>query len=677
MTVFALAASPTMAQTLVDLHGEVVLACGDPAPGLPGVTVFDTAFAFDPPVIDANGTMVFRCRLDGAVSAANADDRAVFMGRANGDLQLVVQCGTQAPGLPAGTLLRSSSTTAGSGGLDADILLSPFGELVWFGSSIYDPINPANTPTTSDSAAFWGPIGGLTVLAREGEQVPVLPAGVLYGSQSSFSRQYHKINSQGRVALQTALTGAVTSADDCVFLTGTPGALEVVAREGDAVDGSGLTWSPVSGSNLSYSSAINDYGQILLDCKFAGPVTASNDRALAIWTPGVGATILTREGDQAHGMAPGIIMTGSPSRGGNSWNNSGNTAWLWTLNDGGVTITALNDRAIFYGGLGGVALVVQEGDPTGLVTGERFGTIDYASITSNEAGTIAFASTMVDAAGVALPADVDGAVFVGTTGNWTVVLREGDVVAAVPPTVNGPWVCTSIQTTDPNLNSRGQMLLSTSLNDGATTLTHWLIYDPAIGLQLLRDTSETYTTVQGTGQATTSVSYVGTQTGCDGSPCWFNNNGDFAYRQSVTGAVSAVMMRGHSGNLIAKPSSMSAASGGTQTFVIDAGPSHAFNIYALVGSMSGTRPGTQFPAFGPLVVPLVSDSWTQATIELFNSSIYSNTLWITDANGRATATFNLPPATGIAAIDLYHAVVGLDLSLLETFVTEPSALRIY
>ncbi|MFN3242759.1 MAG: hypothetical protein ACE37K_14750 [Planctomycetota bacterium] len=75
---------------------------------------------------------------------------------------------------------------------------------------------------------------------------------------------------------------------------------------------------------------------------------------------------------------------------------------------------------------------------------------------------------------------------------------------------------------------------------------------------------------------------------------------------------------------------------------------------------------------GPLTIPLNFDAYTDLTVALFNTSVFSNTLSVLDANGRATAALNLPAGTL-----LHHAVVGLDFTLSETFVSEPATVNIF
>ena len=159
--------------------------------------------------------------------------------------------------------------------------------------------------------------------------------------------------------------------------------------------------------------------------------------------------------------------------------------------------------------------------------------------------------------------------------------------------------------------------------------------------------------------------------------CALFANGDFVFRQSIDNGVLAAVVRGHSGMLVAKPASISVVTGGTQTFAIDAGPAKAFNFYVVIGTQSGTRPGFVLPQFGALNIPLNFDGWTQLSLDLANSSVYTNSIFLTDANGQATAAFNLPGGLAPGSMLLHHAAVGLDFSLMETFVTEPGALKLY
>lgn len=670
--VLGLAATSAAAQNLMSQHGEVVLAAGQNAPGIPGFTTYNTnAFAFGSPVVDQNGTILVQSRL----LPSGIDDRAIFIGRNGSDMQLVVQSNTQAPGLPAGTMLKSNSLTSGSG-LENDPAISPFNEILFFGSRIFDTAMPTNTPSTSDHAIFWGPVGGIQVIAREGTQVPGMPAGVNYGS-TSFSRQYNKVNSSGTVVFKNDMGGATTSADDAVMLTGVPGALTIVAREGDQAPGmaAGILWNAASGGTMSFLVGMNDAAEIVFSPKLIGPgITTANDSVMATYQPGAGATIWAQEGDQAPGMPAGTVLSGTPAGNSANWNNSGQMLLGWNMADGGVSITTANDQTLWLGGLAGMSMVVREGDATGFAGSETFGVFNNTSQKRNESGTIVFNNTLRDATGASLPTTDDSAMVIGTPGNWSQIVREGQIIPEIPASVNGPWTCRSV-TGSTNLNSRGQVLFNQSCTDGVDIVTHYLCYTPGLGIQVVANATTSYTTGLGTGTATTSISNAGTQGNSDGGSLWFNNAGDFAFRQSVDSGVQSVLARGHCGNLYGTPASIDGAAGGTHTFTVDAGVANANNIYAIIGTQSGTRPGTLLPAFGTMNIPVNFDAWTSLSIDLFNTAIYTNTLWFTDAAGKGTASFNLPAGL-VSSTLLHHTCIGLDLNLMETFVSEPVSLKI-
>lgn len=671
---FVALATAATGQSLMQQHGEVVLAAGDNAPGLPAKNILASWSGLQTPVCDQDGTVLFQVRLD----PTGVDDRALYLGRSRDDLQLLVQSGDQAPGLPAGILLRSSNAQSGSA-LDNDPAISARGEITFFGSGIYDPSNPGNTPATADSALFWGTLGNLVAIAREGDQVPALPPGVTFG-HLSFERDEHKIASDGTVCLPCALAGNVGNHNDAAILTGTPGNLTVIAREGDSVDGSTVTWDTVFGNTLSYSFAINASGEILLDGKFAGSANNSSDRGLVVWQPGVGATIISREGSQAPGMATGVITTGNPSAGGNVWNTSGNTLFVWTVTDGGATITTDNNTAVFYGGVQGVNKVLQEGDPIGLPTNETWGHVANASLNSNADGTLALTSQLRDANGNSLPSTNDSALLTATAaqwsaGTWQVVVREGEPIAAIPASVNGPWLSGSVNGSI-NLNGRGQILFTQDASDGVNNIDVLLVYDPDHGLRLARDGSETYATPVGTGQANGWVSFAGNESGGASSPMWCNNGGEFVVHESLDNGIEAALIKGHSGALIGTPSTI-AASGGTQALTLDCGAARANHLYLVLGSLSGTAPGFASP-LGPITIPLNPDAWLDIALGFANSSIYSNSLGLLDTTGRPTAavTFNLPVGVaGLTGATLHHVVVTFDGTFVNTYATEPAPLK--
>ncbi len=673
MFVVALACTSAAAQSLISQYGQVVIAAGDPAPGLPGLTIQATTNV-DSPVIDQNGTMLFRARLAGAGVAAT-NDRVYYFGRTGSDLQPILRSGDQAPGMAGGILLQTATGTGPTG----SPCISPFGEFLFFSSSLND--GGVTVLATNDTALFWGPVGAFLPLVREGD--PVVIGGVAgaytYAAQS-FSNQFNSINATGTVLFSTAMLGAPAD-QDVVMVTGTPGSLTKVVQEGDVFpDGSVVI--PVSGTTMSFVNQINELGQVLHELRFAivppSTATTANDRALAIWTPGFGDTVIAREGQQAPGLAAGILFA-TPALGwtvdtGSAvFTKSGKTAINASLDQGGVT--AIDDRAIYYGGVAGMNLVVRKNDPTGQPNDVRFGVFNNSSLTCNDAGQIAVVSSLQDGTvpGTITTAN-DSCIAFGSAGNVVPIAVEGSPVPGIP---GFTFTQFSGGTNSPHLNELGHVVFQVNITDGVTPRRVLFCHDALHGTRVLLDGNDTITTTAGTANWFTAGS-VQFNSG-DGGASHFNNSGDWVAKVNYNAPLTGAILRGRTGSLQATPASIDGVAGGTQTFAIDASPAFGNSIYVILGTSSGTRPGFPSP-LGPQNIPLNNDVWTSISLNLANSAVYPNSIWFLDAAGKnvAPASFNLPPAIpGAQGLMLHHAVVVLDFNTLaSTYVSEPAALRL-
>jgi len=115
--------------------------------------------------------------------------------------------------------------------------------------------------------------------------------------------------------------------------------------------------------------------------------------------------------------------------------------------------------------------------------------------------------------------------------------------------------------------------------------------------------------------------------------------------------------------MIALPDSISLSSGGTQTFRLNAGVAHAGEFYLVVGSLSGTSPGTPVP---PFVLPLNPDAYFLLSINSANLPPFSSTFALLDATGLGIASLTIPAgaAPGLAGTTAHHAFVALDAATL-------------
>lgn len=119
---------------------------------------------------------------------------------------------------------------------------------------------------------------------------------------------------------------------------------------------------------------------------------------------------------------------------------------------------------------------------------------------------------------------------------------------------------------------------------------------------------------------------------------------------------------------------MSAAQGGQVQVRVDGGPGTAGASYLVLGTLSGTSPGT--PWSNGLVVPLNLDGLSEALLMAANGPLLPGALGTLDGSGRATATFVAPPGllTPISLRAISWSVVGADTSGQPWFVGDAAAL---
>jgi hypothetical protein len=96
--------------------------------------------------------------------------------------------------------------------------------------------------------------------------------------------------------------------------------------------------------------------------------------------------------------------------------------------------------------------------------------------------------------------------------------------------------------------------------------------------------------------------------------------------------------------------------GGAQHLTLNAGPSKAGQFFFIVGTASGTSPGTPL---GSVIVPINLDSYTLALLGSPGLSQLLNFAGNLDANGQATAQVLVPPGTdpALAGLTFHHAYV--------------------
>ncbi|MBL8898410.1 MAG: hypothetical protein JNM84_12310 [Planctomycetes bacterium] len=119
---------------------------------------------------------------------------------------------------------------------------------------------------------------------------------------------------------------------------------------------------------------------------------------------------------------------------------------------------------------------------------------------------------------------------------------------------------------------------------------------------------------------------------------------------------------------------LSRVQGGLQHLLLDAGPSHAGQLYAVLGSASGTTPGLYL---GPnLELALAFDAYMIATLQLANSTYLLRTVGTLDAQGQGSASIAVPPAGIFSDLELHHGFFVADANGAVVFVSNPQVLEL-
>ncbi|MCA9311126.1 MAG: hypothetical protein KDA21_07965, partial [Phycisphaerales bacterium] len=265
-----------------------IARAGQQATGLPAGVNYALLF---PPQLNKAGRAAFSSHLAGAgVTASN--DRAIFEGSGSG-LNLVARSGNQAGGLAAGVHY---------GGLGSP-LIDDVGRLAFYSGLDGEDV------TLDDDEAFFSEGGGAgaVAIARAGAPAAGLPSHTRYATLTPSSLQF---NGLGKAAFHAMLSGPqVNSGNDGALFSEGGGALTILAREGDPSPG--LAADVLYGAFEPDSLRLNRAGQAAFVASLTGDGATSGDNE-AVFTAGGGSglTALVRTGQQATGLAPGILYHG-------------------------------------------------------------------------------------------------------------------------------------------------------------------------------------------------------------------------------------------------------------------------------------------------------------------------------------------------------------------------------
>ena len=692
LAVLAAIAAPACAQSLLPTQGQVVAKIGDAPIGLAVGETIGTTTPVDTPVIDRNGTLLFRGRLVGAM-VGTLNDRALFLGHTSADLRVIARTndfdvsGT----FPNSRMVAVSSTTGLPSGstIFNSARIGP-GGLVMFGTQLYDGGNPGadglihTGATVNDTVLYWGTPGALQVLAQR--RVTAMPGGaVLNGQWATTSMQFTSLNTSGFAVFPSPLEGGdvVGTTNDTAWIIGLPGLLSYLMREGDAVPAVGgatiANISPVT-ANIAI---MNEASSFLHDEKLligSGlPAVTSLDDHVAFITVGGVHNVLWREGD------PAVDATGAPISGvtygppqsaaipllATGFSNTGKAAFSTTLLG---AVTTLNDFAIFSGGVGSVKLVAREGDVVPGTGGETFATLNPFGNYSDTAGVV-FAATLTAPGMGGVTVLNDSVLCTGKPGNVAVIAREGTPVPGLPGYVIGNIAGGANFSSSQRANDRGQVIFNIPINNGALQPIALFTWDPLHGLQLQLVGGDAF----GGGTVNAALAPSPFASG-DGNPAGFSENGDFAVAPSLVGG-GAFIARGHVGSLNGTPSAVPVVGGTPHNMKLDVTPTYGNQFYFILATGLGTDVGFPHPLNFGITVPIDYDGvWTSVSQAWVNTALWTNTLFVTDVNGVGVLpiSFNMPPGfPGFLGTTLKHSALLFDGALVGTFATEPTTCYLY
>jgi len=130
---------------------------------------------------------------------------------------------------------------------------------------------------------------------------------------------------------------------------------------------------------------------------------------------------------------------------------------------------------------------------------------------------------------------------------------------------------------------------------------------------------------------------------------------------AVGGGTASTFVSLPAGTLTSSPCWSSLAAGGTVAMSLDAGPGFGGMVHVVVGSVTGTSPGTVFDGF---LIPLIVDAYTVVTLERANQGPLFNNLGQLDAAGKSVIMFAIPAGLdpSLAGLAVFHAALVLDLA---------------
>ena len=317
---------------------EILAREGSPAPGT--ANTFDSRFDA---AINSSGLVAFKHTTNDPEKPAG-----VYIGTP-GALTPVIFTNQQAPGQAAGVNFEAIS---------AQVVLNHAGTAGFLANLTGPGITTAN-----DEGIWLATLTGAQRVLAESDAAPGAGAGAQFGSWEDGRSHHVRINGAGQIAFANRLkgTGVDSSNNDAIF-AGPPGALQLVAREGQTAGG----FQFASLVNAGPPPIINESGQVA----FTAYGGIGFSQSIWRWTPGAGGgtkQLIVREGQQAPGLPAGIVLDssdfGKPTFD-FAMNSAGQIVFQSLLSGPGVNEANRNNKGLWLTNAAGEpTLIGRHGDP--------------------------------------------------------------------------------------------------------------------------------------------------------------------------------------------------------------------------------------------------------------------------------------------------------------------------
>jgi len=388
-----------------------VLQPGDPAPGLPGLTINQHNAQSS---LAENGTIGVGASFSGPGIVPGVKDDGLYIGPA-GDLQLAFFSGEQPLPDEPGVVIESKDGQH----------FARFNTLGEFYTQV-GLAGPGVTPENKD-LLLWGTGDALHPMFREGTPLPELGEGIVLGNADLSSW-----NDQRQYLFRGRIEGpGVIEETETTWSIWTESGFIHVARDGGA--------PPVAGigdfiSLLQFPQAFNGFTDVGGTLRMAGPdLDETNDAFVLVGPPGQ-MTVVAQEGTQVPGEAEGVQFARfnrvhvSPDR---------NVLFSAEFEGPGTSnVDDALDWSIFWGPAANPTKEISDGvavmgQPEGVV-GSLIGGI-ASGVAMNRNGYVAGLS---DLQGPGVTTANDRLLWMrdGSRSQWFPVLREGDLLLGYPTT---------------------------------------------------------------------------------------------------------------------------------------------------------------------------------------------------------------------------------------------------